>query len=306
MKARKLTRTQRDELVGWIFVIPLILGTLLILIPVVMDSIRFSFNDLKMQEIGYSLTPVGLENYRQALFVDPQFVRSILTSLGGMLLQIPAIVIFSLFIAVLLNKEMPGRAFFRLVLFIPVILSVGYFETVMSGDVMTANLSEMNTFDSGVSGSTGFFTAERLSEYLIQLNISPSVSNVLEALLSSISTIIQQSGVQIVIFLAGLQAISPSVYESAQIEGATGWESFWKITVPMISPMILVNLLYSFINAFTSSANPIMKNIFSITFTSFKFGLGAAMSWIYFGFILLLTAVVYVVAQKLVFYEEKR
>lgn len=91
-----------------------------------------------------------------------------------MLLQIPAIVIFSLFIAVLLNKEMPGRAFFRLVLFIPVILSVGYFETVMSGDVMTANLSEMNTFDSGVSGSTGFFTAERLSEYLIQLNISPS------------------------------------------------------------------------------------------------------------------------------------
>lgn len=306
MKSRRLTRTQKDNLAGWIFVIPLVLGVLLILIPIVFDSVRFSFNDLKMQEVGYSLTPVGLENYRHALFVDPQFVRSILTALGGMLLQIPAIVIFSLFIAVLLNKELPGRTFFRLVLFIPVILSVGYFETVMSGDIMTANMSDMTSFDSGVSGSGGFFTAQRISEYLIQLNISTSVSEILETLLGSITTIIQQSGVQIVIFLAGLQSISPSVYEAAQIEGATGWESFWKITVPMISPMILVNLLYSLIDAFTRSSNPIMKNIYSITFTSFQFGRGAAMSWIYFGFILLLTVIVYVIAHKLVFYEEKR
>ncbi len=306
MKRRsKLSRTKRDGLVGWIFCLPLVIGTLLVLIPVVWDSIRFSFNELTMQEVGYTLDPVGWENYRQALFVDPTFVRSILTSLGGLLMQVPAIVIFSLFIAVLLNHEMPGRAFFRMVLFIPVILSVGYFETAMSGDIMSAALSDMSSFDTGVEETVGFFTTERISEYLIRLNISTSFANTLVSLLGSIATIINQSGVQILIFLAGLQSISPSIYESAQIEGATGWESFWKITVPVISPMILVNLIYSFINAFTSSSNGIMKNIQSVTFHSFQFGKGAAMSWIYFAFIIVLIAVVYAVVQKMVFYEEK-
>lgn len=301
----KLSRTKQDGLVGWIFCLPLVIGTLLVLIPVVWDSVRFSFNELTMQDVGYLLTPVGWENYRQALFVDPDFVRSILTSLGGLLLQVPSIVIFSLFVAVLLNHEMPGRAFFRMVLFIPVILSVGYFETVMSGDIMTASLSDMSSFDTGVEEAVGLFTTERISEYLIQLNISTSFANTLVTLLGSISTIINQSGVQILIFLAGLQSISPSIYESAQIEGATSWESFWKITVPVISPMILVNLLYSFINAFTSSGNSIMKDIHSTTFEAFQFGKGAAMSWIYFLFIIVLIGIVYAVAQKLVFYEEK-
>lgn len=306
MKRRRLSRTQRDGLMGWVFAGPLVIGVLLILIPVVVDSVRFSFHDLTMQEISYTLEPVGWENYRHALFVDPDFVRSILTSLGSLLLLVPAIVIFSLFMAVLLNRAIPGRAFFRMVLFIPVILSVGYFETVMSGDVMTASMTDLSGFDAGMETTAGYFTAERIRDYLIQMNISTSLSDPVVTLLNSISTIIRQSGVQILIFLAGLQSISPSVYESAQIEGATGWECFWKITVPMISPMILVNLLYSFINAFTGSGNMIMEQIRSVTFGSFKFGLGAAMSWVYFGFILLLVAMVYLVTSRLVFYEEKR
>ncbi len=306
MKRPLLSREKREGLMGWVFAAPLVIGVLMILIPIVSDSVRFSFHDLTMQEVGYTLTPVGAEHYRYALFVDPDFVRSIVTSFGSLLLLVPAIVLFSLFMAVLLNRELPGRTFFRMVLFIPVILSVGYFETVMSGDVMTASLTDLSGFDAGTETAAGYFTAERIRDYLISMNISPTLSDPVVTLLGSISTIIRQSGVQILIFLAGLQGISPSVYESAQIEGATAWECFWKITVPMISPMILVNLLYSFINAFTGSDNAIMEKISQTTFNSFKFGLGAAMSWIYFGFILLLVAAVYLIASRLVFYEEKR
>ncbi len=306
MKRPLLSREKREGLMGWMFAAPLVIGVLMILIPIVSDSVRFSFHDLTMQEVGYTLTPVGTEHYRYALFVDPDFVRSIVTSSGSLLLLVPAIVLFSLFMAVLLNRELPGRTFFRMVLFIPVILSVGYFETVMSGDVMTASLTDLSGFDAGTETAAGYFTAECIRDYLISMNISPTLSDPVVTLLGSISTIIRQSGVQILIFLAGLQGISPSVYESAQIEGATAWECFWKITVPMISPMILVNLLYSFINAFTGSDNAIMEKISQTTFNSFKFGLGAAMSWIYFGFILLLVAAVYLIASRLVFYEEKR
>ena len=301
---KRFSRSQKDDLFGWVFVLPLIIGVVLILIPVVYNSINFSFNDMKMQDVGYSLTPVGFENYRVALFVNPDFVRDILTYLSSLVVTIPSIVIFSLFIAVLLNKDFMGRTFFRLVLFIPVIMSVGYFDTVLSGDVMTSSLSSLTSFDTGIGSSTGYFTAARISEYLVNLNVTTSITNFLVSLLNGIPTIINQSGVQIIIFLAGLQSISPSVYEAAQIEGATGWESFWKITVPMISPMILVNILYSIINAFTSSSNSIMKSIQTITFSSFKFGQGAAMSWIYFSVIILVIAVVYMITRRLVFYQE--
>ena len=169
-KKKGLTRTQKDNLVGWWFVLPLVIGTLLFLIPVVYESILFSFNDLKMEDIGFSLTPAGWENYRRILFVDPDFIRNIVTQLSSLLLSVPSIIIFSLFIAVLLNKYVPGRTLFRVIFFIPVILSVGYFETAMSGDIMTSAMNSLSSFDSGVSGYTGFFTTERISQYLMELN----------------------------------------------------------------------------------------------------------------------------------------
>ena len=306
LKKRKgLTRAQKDDLVGWLFVLPIVIGTILFLIPIVFESVRFSFYDLKMEEIGFSLTPVGWENYKTILFVDPNFVRNIITFLSSLLLSIPSIIIFSLFIAVLLNKYVPGRTLFRFIFFIPVILSVGYFETVMSGDVMTSAMSSLSSFDSGVSGYTGFFTTERISQYLMELNITTSITDFLVNLLNGIPTVINHSGVQILVFLAGLQSISPSIYEAAQIEGATGWESFWKITFPMISPMILVNLIYSIIDEFTRSSNTIMQSIKDTTFGSFKFGQGSAMAWFYFAVIIVVLIVVALIASRVIFYQER-
>ncbi|MDD4413439.1 MAG: sugar ABC transporter permease [Oscillospiraceae bacterium] len=298
-------RARKDNMVGWLFVAPLVLGFLAILLPILINSVRFSFNEMAMAENGYTLSPVELENYRVVLTVNPDFVRNILASLGSLALLLPSVVIFSLFMAILLNRDLPARILFRTILFIPVILSVGYYDTVMQNDVMTQSLSSLSAFDNGVSAQTGFFTVERINQYLISLNINTSVSGFLVSLLDSIPTIINQSGVQIIIFLAGLQSISPSVYEAAQIEGAAGWVSFWKITVPMISPMILVNLLYTIINYFTGASNTIMQSIQKTMFQSFQFGQGSAMAWIYFTAIVLILAAVYLVAGRLVFYQER-
>jgi len=225
---KRMSRLQRDQLMGWVFCLPLVLGVLLILLPIIANSIRFSFSDMQMQDVGYTLEPVGWENYRWVLFVDPNFVRDTLTSLSSLAVTIPSIVVFALFIAVLLNQELPGRTLFRVVLFIPVILSAGYFETVMSGDVMTSSMSSLSSFDSGLTSSAGFFTVERVGEYLMKLNINSSVADFLITLMNGIYTVIQRSGVQILIFLAGLQSISPSLYESAQTAGATGGGTFFR------------------------------------------------------------------------------
>lgn len=306
VNTRKLTRRQRDDLVGYWFVAPLIIGVAVILIPVLALSVQFSFHQVIMGDGQFEMHPVGWENYKTILMVNPYFVRNMITSISSLALTIPAVVIFSLFIAVLLNQELPGRGVFRVILFIPVILGAGYFGTTLTNDVLTASLNDMQSFDTGVSGAVGYFTAERISAYLMELNISTSVTDLLVSLLNGIPTIIQKSGVQILVFLAGLQGISSSVYEAAQIEGATAWESFWKITVPLISPMILVNLLYTIIDSFTGASNSIMTAIQETSFRSFKFGEGAAMAWVYFSVIMVIIALVYLLAHHFVFYEERR
>lgn len=102
------------------------------------------------------------------------------------------------------------------------------------------------------------------------------------------------------IFLAGLQSISPSIYEACQIEGATGWETFWKVTFPMISPMILVNAVYTVIDAFTRTDSPATK-----VAREAGGGLGGAMSWIYFLVVAVILLIVGGIASSFVFYQRR-
>jgi len=182
---------------------------------------------------------------------------------------------------------------------------VGYFDTMMRGDVMSAAMGTMSSFDSGLTSGTGFFTVARISEYLSGLNVTDSITGFLVSVLNSLPVIINHSGVLILIFLSGLQSVSPSVYEAAQIEGATGWVSFWKITMPMLSPMVLVNMLYCIVDYFTHSGNAIMRNIYDVSFASNHFGQGSAMAWVYFGVLIVVLTAVYLLGQRFVFYQER-
>ncbi|MBQ6892862.1 MAG: sugar ABC transporter permease [Clostridia bacterium] len=298
---------------GWVFVAPFVIGFILIYLPIIIDSIKFSFSEIKTVinplggSSGYELIPVGFENYAKALFEDPDYVRTLISGIQQLVLEVPSIVIFSLFIAVLLNDKIAGRAAFRAILFVPVILSTGLIEAIDASN----NLQEFMGVEDSIDMGNGQSTAAQLSSAIdlealfANMKVGTGLVEYVANAVDSISNIVNRSGVQILIFLAGLQSISPAIYESCRMDGATTWETFWKITFPMISPMILVNAVYTIIDAFTSESNSVMRLIDSVYGQPGGNVLSAAMSWMYFLVVILILALVCLIMSAFVFYQRR-
>ncbi len=295
---------------GWLFVLPFILGILLVYIPVIVDSFQYSFSTMTFtKNAGYTTEFAGLKNYQEALFVysgsgGQTFIQVLTTGITQLLIDIPAIVIFSLFIAVILNQKILGRAVFRTIFFIPVICATG-----LMGSVASAAASLNESMQDGITtGATSSFSisAEKIEQMFTGMKIGSELATMVIGWVNTISSIIERSGVQMLIFLAALQSISPAIYESCSIDGATTWETFWKITLPMISPMILVNAIYTVIDSFTSSSNRVMSFIDSV-YTSGSDGmtLSSAMAWMYFGVIILIVAAVFGLLKAFIFYQRR-
>ncbi|MBQ9132989.1 MAG: sugar ABC transporter permease [Clostridia bacterium] len=312
-KPRKTRRPasldKRKANAGWFFVAPFVIGFILIYIPIIFDSIKFSFHEIDpVRTGGYTLTWVGIQNYQKALFENADFVKTLVTGIQQLVLEVPSIVIFSLFIAVLLNDKIAGRAAFRAILFVPVILSTGLISSIEAQN----NLSEfMDASEGGIDDGTGQSAAAQLSAAIdlealfANMKVGTELVEYVASAVDSISNIINRSGVQILIFLAGLQSISPAIYESCKMDGATTWETFWKITFPMISPMILVNAVYTIIDAFTAESNAVMKLIDSVYSQPDGNVLSSAMAWMYFLVVILILAAVCGIMSAFVFYQRR-
>ena len=305
---RPASLDKRKAHAGWIFVLPFVVGFVLIYLPIIFDSIKFSFQEIDpVRTGGYTTTWVGFSNYQKALFENPDFVKTLVSSIRQLILEIPAIVIFSLFIAVLLNNKIVGRAAFRAILFIPVILSTGLIEAIDAQN----NLMEFMDSSAGIDTGTGQSTAAVLSSAIdlealfSNMKVGTELVSYVAAAVDGISSIVNRSGVQILIFLTGLQSISPAIYESCRIDGATAWETFWKITFPMISPMILVNAVYTIIDSFTTESNVMMQLIDSVYPTPDGNVLSSAMAWMYFLVIILILAAVCGIMSAFVFYQKR-
>ena len=301
-----LSRETKKGLRGWIFVAPFAIGMVFFYGKVIIDAVLYSFYDISMQD---SLVMVyqGLSNYREALFVNPDFNRTLVESVQKMLFEIPTIIIFSLLTATILNQKMRGRAFFRAVFFIPVILTTGIIEQAeLNNTMMNAVMGNM-TLDTGAAQGAGqeLLNALDMQKLLLSLNLTPQISSFVIGLVNNIYDVVTKSGVQILVFLAGLQSISPSIYESAQMEGASGWEQLWKITFPMISPMIYANIIFTIIDSFTRPSNALMSTIQTVGFSNSRYGLASAMSWLYALVIVLFIAVTTAVGYRLIFYQQK-
>ena len=299
---------------GWLFVLPFAIGLVLIYLPMLFQSIQFSFCEINLLVAkgggggGYELVFVGLKNYRDALFADANYLRILVSSLKQLVLDVPAIVIFSLFMAIILNQKMPGRAVFRAIFFIPVILTTGLIDQIDQSNAMLEYMGN-GGIDTGVSGGSeeGIVNALDVSAFLGNMAIGKELVEYVVDIVNNIFNIVNRSGVQMLIFLAGLQSISPAIYESCTMDGATGWETFWKITFPMISPMILVNTVYTVIDSFTSKSNEVMSYIDTVyngTTRSARV-LSSAMSWMYFLLVLVLIGTVAAIISAFVFYQRK-
>lgn len=300
---------------GWFFIAPFVIGFVIIYLPIVFESIYFSFTDIRVQTGGGFIAEwVGLANYQEALFEDADFVLTLTSGLQQLVFDIPAIVIFSLFMAIMLNQKMTGRAVFRAIFFIPVILSTGIIDKIDRGNSMLSYMQEtgrtVNSANSGNASETS--TVEQLFSamdfrwlFMSMRGISPSLVQYVVSAVNSIFNIVNRSGVQMLIFLGGLQSISPAIYESAFMEGASAWEAFWKITFPMISPMIFVSAVYTVIDSFTSAQNPVMYLINNVYDEPGGQVLSSAMAWMYFLIVILMIAVVGLIVSSFVFYQRR-
>jgi len=312
VKKKKIASLDRRKArAGWLFVLPFVIGLVFIYLPILWESISFSFfNYAAPNDEGIIVKEfVGFKHYSTALFGDADFAQSLLVGLKEMAFNIPAILIFSLFVAVILNQKMIGRAAFRAIFFLPVVVSTGIMESIMA----TSYGASGNGIDLGMEESatekleSSMALEGLLASIFSSLGVGAGLVTYISSAVGSISGIINRSGVQILIFLASLQSVSPAIYESCQIDGATSWETFWKITFPMVSPMILVNAIYTIIDSFTTESNTVM-GVINSTYMGMMEGskhVSAAMGWMYFLVVLVIVGIVAGIFSAYVFYQRR-
>lgn len=294
-KRIRLSHKTRQIMGGLLFTLPFIVGSILFFLRPFVEAIMYSFNELQLGREGYSLLWKGIDNYRYALLTHPSFNEVFVESVTDTLSSLPMIIGFSLFAASLLNQKFKGRAIARMILFLPVILGAGVVLKMESGDwahIMARDAAAAN-----------YFAGDALRQILGMIRLPDGVIDYLIGVITGSSAIIQASGVQILIFLAGLQSISPSIYEAADVEGATGWEKFWLVTFPNLTPLILTNVLYTVIDSLTSTQNELLLLIEEVSFTGAGFGVAMSMSMLYFLFVAALLGVVYASISRFVFYN---
>jgi len=292
-----LTNNRKQALIGLLFVSFFLCGVIFFFLPAIVRSIMLCFGE---NNASFDITWVGWENFHFLFREDPDYVREIWETIGGLLINSVVIIFYSIFVSTLLNREIKGRGFFRAQLFLPVVLSMGVVEKYMNFSIRSDGA--MGTV--AATGGCGIdFSMDQITNLLTSFSINADMAGIITSSIENIYDIISHSGVQVVIFLAGLQAISKSIYEAAKVEGCGGWETYWKITIPMLSPMILVNVVYTVVDSFVSSNNVVMGRVLSYLTGSFEFGLASAAGWVYFLILIVIIAVIMLILRKFVYYE---
>ncbi|SFL21528.1 ABC-type sugar transport system, permease component [Paenibacillus sp. 1_12] len=260
------------KLEGTLFITPWVVGFLAFVAFPLVFSLYMSFHRVKVTVNGIETIPNGVEYYREILFADGGLLYDdLIPFLREAAVMIPIILIFSLLIAILLNQQFWGRTFFRIVFFLPVIFSSGQIilEFIKQGE-----------------GTLSFVESLRIDSYIIEY-VPKTWVEPINHVISSFVLVLWYSGVQILIFLAGRQTISSSVYEAARIDGADPWNTFWKITLPGLIPFIFLNLIFTVVDLFTFPTNPIISKV-----TTANYGLSSALAWIYFMIVLVFIGIV--------------
>ena len=287
---------------GYLFVLPFIIGFILFMLLPIFESFRMVFSKVTIDVInyGFRLDFTGLENLRRALTIDAEFNRLLVEELVRMVLIVPAVIIFSLFIALILNQEFKARGFVRAIFFLPVILSSGVLIGLETNNALLQSLAETikqsNQMKTSITGV--------LEKILASEGAASNYMKYIFQVVNQIYNIAMASGIQIIIFLSALQTIPVSMFEAAKIEGATSWECFWKITFPMVSSLILVNVVYSVVDYFIRTDNRVMQKIFLALVNNLDFGFSSAMAWFYFLIVVIVIGITFSIFSKRVYYYE--
>ncbi|MBQ6096013.1 MAG: sugar ABC transporter permease [Lachnospiraceae bacterium] len=302
MKKQKKTLAglqKRKAISGYIFISPFLIGFAVFMVKPLLQSLYMSFCNVEIAAGVINPVFAKIDQYKYALTIDPQFNQLLVQEFTRMLTNSLAIMVFSFFVALILNQEFKGRALVRAIFFLPVILSSG---VILGLETNNSLMAQMQTdINEAVSGISITATVENL---LRTANVGTKLFEQVFSIIDGIYDVAIASGIQIIIFLSGLQTISSSMYEAADIEGCTAWESLWKITFPMISSMFLVNWVYTIIDFCMRSDNQVIDKINRVMITDINYGLASAMSWLYFLIVMAFVGITSLLISKGVYYYE--
>ncbi|MBR6359657.1 MAG: sugar ABC transporter permease [Lachnospiraceae bacterium] len=286
----RLSYPKKRGLWGFIFLVPWLIGAIFFFMVPLVQTFYYSLFQMDLKLGGFDYTFIRLDNFINALTVNTDFNTYVLEALKDFAINVPIQIFVSLFVAMLLNGEYKGRGFFRVIFFIPIILATGITDVKLA------------TYTVAKQGSQSFVNVDFLIQVFTTSGIPQSAMSTILQTVTNIFSVITKAGVQMIIFLAGLQSISPQLYEVAKMEGCTKFEVFCKITLPMISPMILVCMVYSIADSFAGATITTLIN--QTTFTNGNYGLGAAMSGLYFVVTVGVTLICTFIVSKVVFYYD--
>lgn len=282
MKKNKLSLRTKDALLGGAFMMPWLIGLLVFILFPLVYSIWLSLCQVEFSADGIVTSFVGIQWYREALTADANFIKDMASTLKSIVFSTPMILVFSIILALLLNRPLKGRAFFRALYFFPVI--------IISGPVMSKLMS---------NAAFTIISPEQFAVYQVLQNLPDLISVPLCYIFDNIVIILWYSGVQTLIILAGLQKIGDPIYEAASIDGASAWQKFWKITLPHLRPMILVSAAYTVVDlagkTTTAMHTLIEKNMMNI---DKPYSYSAALSWLYTVVVLLILAITFLILKE--------
>ena len=266
---------------GVLFILPFIIGFIFFMVRPLIFSIQMSLNEVTLKAGGgFDMVWNDFYNYKYAWQVDANFNAYLLDEISRMGINTIATLVLSFVIAVILNQEFKGRTLCRVIFFLPVILSSGVLPGIESSNEFYNMMSDIAN---NVTENNGINISATLMNLLNVSGVAGDVFAVIFSMIDAIYDIVMASGIQIIVFLSGLQSISPSLYEAADVEGCSAWESFWKITFPMVSPLLLVNCIYTIVDFFMKNDNRVIELINKTMYgVKLDFGVASAMSWIYF------------------------
>lgn len=297
VKRKPMPYEKKKSLYGYAFLSLWLFGVVFYFIRPLIDAVLYSFSRINITETGYTLEFIGLKIYHTLLREDPDFIKNFTASLGNLFYQVPVIIVFSFFIAVILNQKFHGRVILRAIFFIPVIVANGVIIYILSGDAMAQMV---------ITGgkNSAMFQVSSFGNYLISLNLPSRFVTPIVSAAGNIFNLAWKSGIQILILLAGLQTVPQHLYEASLIDGATGWEKFWKITFPMVSPVLMLVFVYSVIDSFIDYNNPLMRIILDKN-TEAKTEIASGMALLYCLCIGLIIGIIYAIVNRFIFYQNE-
>lgn len=292
---KSIPYSTKKKIYGFLFILPWLIGFIVFFAVPFGQSVEYSFEKLETTPQGFLGTFIGLDNFKYAFYQDTNFLIQCAASLKN-LIQIPLIIVYSLCFALLLKGKFTGRGLMRAIAFLPVIIGSGVMMQILKEDV----------FSQGVKGGNSIylFSSGGLNTFFYSMGLNQGITNFINQIVSTIFDLTWRSGVQILLFLSGLHNIPDYVYEASSIEGARGLQQLFKITLPLLTPMMMLNIVYSVIDMFSDFGNQIIQMIYSAAFDQVRLGYSSALSVLYFAMVSVVLIIIFVITRRFVIKQD--